>query len=455
MTSPAERSADRRPDIIFIITDDQGYGDLGCMGADDLHTPHLDRLAEGGARLTDFYSNSPVCSPSRAALFTGRHPIRAGIRDVLGGHRAERGMAPDIPTLATALQPLGYRSALMGKWHLGVAEGYRPSDHGFDEWFGLLSGMADYFSHIDYYRWPWNQDFLPVHDLWENDREIWRNGRYMTELISERSVEFLRRQEGEADPFFLVTSYTAPHSPMHAPAEYVDRFPDLAPGRRIMAAMLSAVDDGVGQIVAELERQGRLDDTCIFFMSDNGPSRHPSNWLDGNMETYYGGSAGALKGGKTSLFEGGLRSPTILHWPARVPRGRVVSEPGMAMDLFPTLLAVAGGDPDAYDLDGRDIMPMVAEGAPSPHTELFWEFRDQTAVRRGPWKLVLNGYEWEEKPPDDPVFLSNLDEDIGEERNLKDELPELAAELREAAESWRAGMEQRHGSYEEWVEVFG
>ena len=426
------------PSFIVILTDDQGYGDLGCMGAADLQTPNLDRLAAGGARFTDWYSNSPVCSPSRAALLTGRHPARAGVRDVLGGHLTEPGLPRHVPTLASALKPLGFQTALIGKWHLGVAPGHRPTDHGFDEFWGIRSGLVDYFSHINYYLWPWDPSYNAMHDLWEGDREVWCNGRYLTELISERAVDVIRRN-GESDaPLFMLVAYNAPHSPMHAPAEYLDRFPDLPPARRIMAAMLSAMDDGVGQVIAELERQGRLDDTAIFFMSDNGPARDPGNWLDGSMEEYFGGSAGALRGGKTSLFEGGIRSPALLHWPARVPGGQVISSLGAAIDLFPTFLAAAGGDPSAYGLDGLDVLPMVADGAPSPHGELFWEFREQTSVRRGPWKLVLNGYDWAGKPPEDPVFLANLDTDIGEAANLLNEQPELAAELKAAAEAWRA-----------------
>jgi arylsulfatase A-like enzyme len=415
------------------------------MGADDLRTPNLDRLAADGIRFTDFYVNSAVCSPSRAALLTGRHPARAGVRDVLGGHRTETGFPPDVPTLAEALRPLGYRTGLIGKWHLGVAGGYRPQDRGFETFFGKLCGAGDYFSHIEYNLWPWNLDYHPVHDLWEGDREVWRNGRYLTELISERAVTALRDWETDASPFLLVVSYTAPHSPMHAPAEYIDRFRGLPPARRVMAAMISAMDDGVGMIVAKLERQGRLEDTAIVFLSDNGPSRHPGQWLDGSMETYYGGSAGALKGGKTSLFDGGIRSPVLLHWPARIPGGQVVREPAQAIDLFPTFLAAAGGDPAAFDLDGRDLTRMLVHGGPSPHAELLWEFREQTAIRRGPWKLVLDGYQWEGQPPEDPVFLSNLDEDIGESVNLAGRHPELAAELRATAEAWRAAIEA------EWV----
>ena len=435
-----------KPNYIIILTDDHGYGDLGCMGADDLRTPNLDRLAANGARFTDWYSNSPVCSPSRAALLTGRHPARTGIVDVLGGHRSEVGLSPEIPTLARALKPLGYRTCLVGKWHLGVAEGYRPGDHGFDEWFGLLSGTIDYFSHIDYNLWPWDPAYYPVHDLWENDSEVWRNGRYMTELISEHAVEFLRRGEGVDEPFFLHVAYNAPHGPMHAPAEYVDRFPELTPARRIMAAMLSAMDDGVGSIVEELERQGVLENTCIIFMSDNGPSRHPANWLDGNLEPYYGASAGELRGGKTSLFEGGLRSPSLMHWPAMIPAGQLISEPIVAIDVFPTLLVAAGGDPSDYDLDGLDILPVVTDGAETPHGDLFWEFRQQTAVRRGPWKLTLRPYESDDNLSEHDVFLADLSNDVGETVNLRNVHPELTAELTAAALAWR---EQVAPFYEE------
>ena len=441
MTTAAEGAPSAsRPNFIIIMTDDQGYGDLGCMGATDLLTPNLDRLAEGGARFTDWYSNSPVCSPSRAALLTGRYPANTGVRDVLGGWPTETGLSPQIPTLASALKRLGYRTGLMGKWHLGVAPGFRPSDHGFDDWSGMLAGGVDYFSHISYNNWPWDPSYYATHDYWENDREVYRNGRYVTDLISERSVDFIRDRERSDDPFFLYVSYNAPHSPMHAPAEYVDRFPGLEPGRRVMAAMLSAVDDGVGDIVAELERQGQLEDTCIFFMSDNGPSRHPSNWMNGRMDTYYGGSAGELKGGKTSLFEGGIRSPALVHWPARVPAGQVISEPGAAMDIFPTFLRAAGGDPTGYTFDGADVLPMLTEGAPSPHETIYWQFRHQTAVRRGPWKLVLDGWQWEDGPGDDGVRLTNLKNDIGEEHNLRDQEPELTAELTAAALEWREAV---------------
>ena len=439
-----------QPNIIIIMTDDQDYGDLSCMGATDFRTPHLDRLAAAGARLTNWYANSPVCSPSRASLLTGRYPGNAGVRAILAGHRTASGLPPGVPTLATALKPLGYRTAMFGKWHLGVVEACRPHAHGFDEWFGFLAGCVDYYSHIFY--WGMNKGGPgndPTHDLWHNNSEIYQNGAYLTELITERAVTFIRQAAGAGHPFFIYAAYNAPHYPMHAPQAYLDRFPHLPWDRRIMAAMLSAMDDGVGAIVAELERQGIYETTAIFFQSDNGPSRETRNWLDGRADPYYGGSAGQLKGHKFSLYEGGIRVPALVSWPARIPPGQVVDGVGAAMDLFPTLLRAAGGDPAAYELDGLDVLPMLADGAPSPHGDLLWEMGQQTAVRRGPWKLVLNGQLVEGAPPEDGVHLANLDVDMAERHNLADQYPELVAELTAAAEAWRARIEQRWR--DEWL----
>jgi len=433
-----------RPNFIVFLTDDQGYGDLSCMGATDFRTPHLDRLAAAGCRFTDWYSNSPVCSPSRASLLTGRYPGNAGVRSILGGHRTASGLPQEMPTLATALKKLGYSTALVGKWHLGLADGSRPDDHGFDEWFGFLAGCVDYYSHIFY--WGMNTGGPannPIHDLWENGREVFLNGEYLTDVITKRAVDYIRRAAEREEPFFLFVAYNAPHYPMHAPKEYVDRFPHLLPDRRIMAAMLSAVDDGVGAIMAELERQQIAGNTCVFFQSDNGPSRETRNWLDGRTDPYYGGTTGKLKGHKFSLYEGGIRMPALISWPDRIPAGQVISQPGAAMDIFPTFLKAAGGDPSAYELDGLDVLPMLTDGAPSPHQQIFWEMGNQTAVRQGNWKLVLKGQLVEGAPPEDDVHLSDLSADMAERENLKDAHPDVAKELTEAAEAWRAAIDER------------
>ena len=437
-----------RPNFIIFLTDDQGYGDLSCMGATDFRTPNLDRMAVNGARFTDWYSNSPVCSPSRAALLSGRYPGNAGVRSILAGHRTATGLPTEVPTIADAMKKLGYYTAMSGKWHLGLANGSRPEDHGFDDWFGFMAGCIDFYSHIFY--WQMNRDGrAQFHDLWENGTEIYRNGEYFTELITEYAIKYIRRSVEEDKPFFLYVPYNAPHYPMHAPARYVDRFPELNWDRQIMAAMLSAVDDSVGEILNEVERQGLLDNTFSYFQSDNGPSRETRNWLDGTQDPYYGGSAGQLKGHKFSLYDGGIRSPGIMSWPNRIPACQVINQPGLAMDVFPTFISAAGGNISDYELDGKNLLPMLTEGKPSPHDAIFWEMGPQTAVRQGKWKLVLKGQLVEDTPPEDEIHLADLETDMGEENNLKDEYPELTVKLTQLAENWRREIEDRWNN--EWL----
>ena len=417
------------------------------MGSTDFRTPHIDSLAREGARCTNWYSGSPVCSPSRASLLTGCYPGHAGVRAILAGHRRATGLTAEVPTIATAVKELGYQTAAVGKWHLGLKEESRPLSNGFDYFYGFMAGCLDYYSHIFYWSMA-DGKTDPTHDLWEGNEEIYDNGRYLTEMISEKAVEKIREMNAEDKPFLLYVAYNAPHYPMHAPQKYLDRFPDLPWDRRIMAAMISAVDDGVGQIRDELERLGIDRDTLIYFQSDNGPSRESRNWLDGRGDPYYGGTPGGLKGHKFSLYEGGIRVPGIFCWPGQIPAGQVIDEPCAAMDVFPTLLKIAGGDPGKYTLDGMDVLGVLTEGEKTPHDVIYWEMEGQTALRRGDYKLVLNGRLVEEETPKEPVFLADLSKDPGETVNLAEKLPELTEALTEEALSWRAGLEQH------WEERF-
>ncbi len=434
----------KKPNVIIIMTDDQGYGDLSCMGAEDFRTPHLDKIAEEGIRFTSMYSASPVCSPSRAALLTGRYPANAGVRAILAGHRKASGLTPAVPTIATALKKLGYHTGISGKWHLGLRNECRPNSNGFDEFNGFLAGCVDYYSHIFYWGMA-DGNTNPVHDLWENETEVYDNGEYMTERITQKSIEFIQRNEDR--PFFLYVAYNAPHYPMHAPEKYMRRFAHLPKDRQLMAAMISAVDDGVGEIRAELERRGLLENTIIYFQSDNGPSRESRNWLDGTEDLYYGGSTGIFSGHKFSLFEWGIRVPSLLFWKGKIA-GEVVDAPHIATDIFPTILELCGGNPDEYELDGISLKGMICSNEEAVHDYIFWEMEDQTAVRKGKYKLVLNGRTDEGEEPRASVFLSDLENDPGEKHNLADELPELCAELKEAALKWRAGIENT------WKEKF-
>lgn len=429
----------KKPNVIIIMTDDQGYGDLSCMGATDFKTPHLDEMANDGVRFSSMYCASPVCSPSRAALLTGRYPGNAGVRAILAGHRRASGLTPAVPTIATALKKLGYTTGLSGKWHLGLKDECRPNANGFDEFSGFLAGCLDYYSHIFYYGMA-DGNTNPTHDLWENENEVYANGEYLTERITRKSIEFI--QKHKAEPFMLYVAYNAPHYPMHAPEKYLKRFENLPWDRRIMAAMISAVDDGVGEIRAELERQGILDDTIIYFQSDNGPSRESRNWLDGTEDPYYGGTSGKFTGHKFSLFEGGIRIPAIVSWHGHIPSGRVIDSPHIATDIFPTVLEACGGNENDYVLDGKSILPMLMGGEEITHKYLFWEMENQTAVRFGKYKLVLNGQLVEGEPKRADVFLSDLESDPGEKCNLAEDLPDLTEELKNAALEWRAALEE-------------
>jgi len=443
------RELKKRPNLVVIYTDDLGYGDLGCFGSDAISTPHLDALADSGVRFTDWYSNSPVCSPSRASLLTGRYPHKTGVSRVLAGQRAKPGgskqSTPGLPptekTIASLLKPYGYRTAMFGKWHLGVADECRPNAHGFDEFFGFLAGCVDYYSHI-YYHGGW-RGINPTHDLWHNEREVWYNGRYFTELVTEKAVDFVER--GSDQPFFLYVPYSAPHYPMHAPKAYLDRYPDLPPDRRIMAAMISALDDGVGAIVKALKAAGEYENTMIFFSSDNGPSRETRNWLDGNEDHYYGGTAGIFRGHKGSVYEAGIREPTIMSFPGRIPGEQVSDDIGAMFDVLPTFFDFAGIEPpEDLQLDGKSVMKTVTEGAESPHRQIFWEYAaSQLAIRQGNWKLTVNGRDdgkagLAPRDPDLPedVNLSDLEVDPGERMNLAEQNPELTSQLLADLRSW-------------------
>lgn len=435
---------DSRPNVIVFLTDDQGYGDLSCMGATDFRTPNLDRMAREGVRFTDWYSNSPVCSPSRAALLSGRYPGNAGIRVILRGHRQTAGLPQSTPTLATMLGDAGYLTALSGKWHLGLTEDSRPGSHGFDRSFGFFAGCIDYYSHIFYY--GANQGGPgqnATHDLWEDGDEVWMNGEYFTELIANKAVEYIREMAANDEPFFLYVPFNAPHYPMHAPKEYMDRFAHLPWDRQVMAAMISVVDDSIGKIMNAIERLGFAENTLSVFTSDNGPSRESRNWLDGTLDPYYGGTSGQFKGHKYSLFEGGIRLPGIMHWPGRITPGVVSAEPCASMDIVPTVLEAVGIDAGQYEIDGTSLLGHVTDSESIPERPIFWEIGDQTAVRRGKWKLVLNGQLVEHADPIAEVHLSDLETDPGEATNLADKEPGITAELKRLAEDWREGIERR------------
>jgi|TARA_B100000959_G_scaffold273763_1_gene324684 arylsulfatase A-like enzyme len=342
------------------------------------------------------------------------------------------------------LRDAGYHTALSGKWHLGLTEESRPQAHGFDHSFGFFAGCIDYYSHIFYY--GANQGGPgqnATHDLWEDDNEVWINGRYFTKLIAEKAVEYMRDMAAKDQPFFLYVPFNAPHYPMHAPREYMEMFDHLPWDRQVMAAMISAVDDSIGKIMNEVDRLGLSEDTLSVFTSDNGPSRESRNWLDGTLDPYYGGTSGQFKGHKYSLFEGGIRLPGILNWPGHIAKGVVSDTPVASMDVVPTVLDAAEIDVRQYEIDGTSLLGHVTQRAKLDDRSLFWEIGDQTAVRRGKWKLVLNGQLVEHEDSIAEIHLSDLETDPAEAINLVDKEPAITTELKQLAEEWRAAIERR------------
>lgn len=429
--------AKRRPNFIIIYTDDQGHGDLGSTGGADLKTPHLDRLAASGARLASWYTNSPVCSPSRCALLTGQYPIRHGILNFLPARATNDvpGLKPGAVTLPGELRKLGYRTAAIGKWHLGSAPDSRPLKQGFDEQFGFLSGWQDYYSHR-YYQMSRTSPEHIFHDLWQNGEETFADPEYSTDLYTARAKQFIERQPRQ-QPFFLYLAYGAPHYPMIAPKKYLDRFPaSMDPDRRLHAAMIAAIDDGVGEIVTLLKKRGLDRDTVIFFQSDNGSTSEARS--DSQGRPYRGGSNAPYRGYKGGLFEGGIRMPALISWPGTIPAGQVIQETGATIDIFPTFVKWAGGD--APGRDGLDVGPMLTAKAASPHDEIFWEYQGQFALRRGPWKLMLGPKEGLGDAAIAPKWLSNLKDDPQEKRNWLDAEPSVAQDLEKRLLAWKARL---------------
>jgi len=432
LSAPLLRSAPQadRPNVLVIVLDDLGCHDLGYLGASDLKTPNIDALAERGLKFRNWYSNAPVCAPARSAILTGRFPALAGVRD------NGPALAHGIPTIASVLKGAGYRTGCIGKWHLGSTEETAPTGHGFDYFYGFHSGCVDYFSH----RYYWGEPRVPnYHDLWRNRTEIFEDGRYLTERITEEAADWISRNR--EDPFFAYIAYNAPHYPMHAPGKYKERLSGLAPERQTYGAMIAAVDDGIGQLRRTLESAGMAGNTLIFFLGDNGATVEKRAGLNGDFAT--AGSNGVFKGFKFSLFDGGMHVPGFVSWPARIRRGSWTSELAMSMDILPTICRATGATLPRQ-VNGSDILDTIVSGAPSPHKSLYWSQSGQLATRRGPWKLVVNGRLYDRRPDgtkplegEDAIWLSNLDEDPGETRNLRRLHASVVDELLTDLYRWR------------------
>ena len=411
----------RRPNVVLVVMDDVGYGDYGAYGAPDVRTPNVDRLAREGVRFTDFYA-APNCSPTRAALITGRYQQRVSVEAPLGNAStpaAELGLRPTGRSLPQLLKNNGYATGLIGKWHLGYKPEFQPNAHGFDYFFGFLSGYIDYYQHT-------GGD--GVHDLYENGTPVHVDG-YMTDLITERSIRFI--QDNVQRPFFLEVSYNAAHWPFQVPDK-----PSVAPGngrfvqpsdentstRADYAAMIERADQGLGRIVEQLEKLKLTGNTLVIFTNDNG-----GEWLSRNAPLYHR---------KNTVWEGGIRVPLVMKWPGRIPAGRVEQQVGITMDLTRTILAATSTPVGAEaKLEGIDLLPIVTARADRVERTLFFRVtaagRQQRAVRHGDWKLLLDA---------GAVMLFDLNEDIGERNDLARSRPDIARQLRPLLAAWEADV---------------
>jgi len=419
-----------RPNIVFIVADDLGHADLGCYGGRDAVfgpvSPVLDGMAANGLKLTQGYANSPVCSPTRFAMITGRYQYRlrgAAEEPIRSDSRGSTalGLPPAHPTLPSLLRDSGYRTALIGKWHLGYPPHFGPLRSGYDEFFGPLSGGVDYFTHCD---------SRGTHDLWLGDEEAQAEG-YLTDLLSQRAVDYVDRMAqqppDDARPFFLSLHYTAPHWPWEtrddaakAPAVKDNLF-DLTGGNiHVYRRMIHHMDEGIGRLMAALEAHGMVDNTLVVFTSDNGGERFSDNW--------------PLVGGKMDLTEGGIRVPWIAHWPAVIAPGGESLQPCMTMDWSATMLDAASVSPDAaYPLDGVSLMPVLRDPGHTFARPLHWRMnhRGQQAMRDGAWKyLRVDGND----------YLFDLSADERERANLGKKEPQRLARMRADWEAWNAGM---------------
>jgi arylsulfatase A len=399
---PALADAKRLPNIVILYADDIGYGDLGCYGHPTIHTPELDRMAAEGMKFTQFYSASPICSPSRAALLTGRLPIRTGINRVLNP-KSKGGIQANEITIADALRKKGYATTCIGKWHLGHLQPYRPLRHGFDHYYGLL----------------YSNDMTPV-GLYCDDTEIENpiQQETLTERYTEEALRFIR-EHGDK-PFFLYLPYTMPHVPLAASPKFAGRSK-----RGLYGDAVETIDWSAGQILKAL-RDGKLaDNTFVFFSSDNGP------WLSRGLDS---GSAGLLRQGKGSTWEGGVREPAIAWWPGKIKAGVVSSELAASMDLFTTSLQLAGAEiPGDRPIDGKSMLPILFNTGPGERRFIHYYIDGKlTAIRKGPWKahfLTQVEFGGEVREMHDPPLLFNLEQDPSERHEVAKEHPEIVNDL--------------------------
>ena len=424
---PPLQAADRPPNVILMFSDDQGTLDMAKLGARDLYTRNLDRLADQGVLFTQFYAAAPVCSPSRAALLTGLYPQRAGVPGNVG--LRAKGLPARQVTIAEMLKQSGYRTAIVGKWHLGHVNGNGPLDQGFDSFFGHKVGCIDNYSHFFYWSGP------NKHDLWRNEEEHWEDGGYFPDLMMREARAFL--EESKDEPFFLYLPFNIPHYPLQGLEKWRRLYSYYPTPRREYAALVSTLDEKVGEVLAMVDELGLREKTLIIFMSDHGHSTE-------ERTMFGGGYAGPYRGAKFSLFEGGIRVPAIVSMPGTLPEGAVRGQLATAVDWLPTIAEITGAALPDSPVDGKSLMPIIKSAdAPSPHEVFHWQTGKQWAVREGDWKLIVNARDTNREylSGNDATFLVNLAEDISERTNLAEQHAGAVQRLTRLHDDWLQEVE--------------
>jgi len=419
--------AGERPDIVLILADDMGYADIGAHGCEEIPTPHIDRIAREGVRFTDAYANGSFCTPTRVGLMSCRYQQRTGNDDL---PQVTGPLPLSVKTLAGRLQEAGYTTGMVGKWHLGDRQGYGPLNRGFDEFFGFLGGGHTYFPDR-----PFRGSYgSPIFRQTEPSSET----RYLTDAFGAEAAAFLRRHRDSEKPLFLYLAFNAVHTPMHATDRYLKRFPDLSGKRKIYAAMLSAMDDAIGEVLKELDASGKAEETLVIFHNDNGgPTTR--NAVNGSINK-------PLRGSKCETFEGGIRVPLFLRWPGKIEAGSVYRKAVITFDLSATALRLAKAD--VSQIDGVDLLPYLSgEKKGMPHETLYWRCRTRNnnyAVRHGDWKYVYATEGTEQPgPKQTPArdMLFDLAEDVGETTDLSEQHTEKLRELKAMFAKWDAEMD--------------
>ena len=416
----------KRPNVIIILTDDQGSVDMNCYGATDLYTPNMDALAQSGVRFTQFYVAAPVCSPSRASMLTGLNPHEAGLPGNASSQEGHKGMPGEKVTIAEIMRDNGYHTGHIGKWHIGYTPETRPLGQGFDYSFGHMGGCIDNYSHFFYWNGP-NR-----HDLWENGQEVWHDGEYFGDLMADKADQFITERKNE--PFFMYYAINMPHYPLQPKAKWREHYKDMKMPRRDYAAFVSTIDEYIGRLIHTLEKNNLRANTIVILQSDHGHSNETRTFGGG-------GSAGPYRGSKFSLFEGGIRVPSIISFPKEIESGEVREQMALNIDWLPTIADYCNINSLPDNIEGKSLKQLIAFNKPSPRQQFIWKSGMSWAIRNGDWKLI--GYPQDQSgkgelhPDDDLLFLANIKEDCSEMNNLAKQHPEKVKELTNLYMQWK------------------